>query len=246
MRNAAGCEEHPTTSMFLQLYKLLTVYSVIRLPKRRVQRAGRTVPIDAPPIAIPLPTTQKQSKRLQTIAVATECLDSLSVCVSDEDADPEDVLPPATGTAKENIVYYVAGFVVRHFKKQISCFSCFTQLASLDVDEPYAALLNVKLRGALHWPSDILFKVLLDVENNLSVRLNSSLSPFLFSAIMEDTLPSMLPLKNVLCDTHASSLTAEILVYYIATRLHWHAKTINKECASRMKTKNNRKKSKLC
>jgi hypothetical protein len=89
------------------------------------------------------------------------------------------------------------------------------------VDEPYAALLNVKLRGALHWPSDTLFKVLLDVENTLAVHLNSSLSPFMFSAIMEDTLPSMLPLRGaVLCDAHASSLTAEILVYYIATRLH--------------------------
>ena len=216
VRNAAGCEDHPTTSMFLQLYKLLTVYSVIRLPKRRVQRAGRAVPVEAPAIVIPLPTVKMQSKSLMT------------------------------GTAKENIVYYVAGFVVRHFKKLVSCFSCITQLMSLDVDEPYAELLNVKLRGALHWPSAMLFKVLLDVENTLSPRLNSSLSPFLFSTIMEETLPAMLPLKTVLCSTHASSITAEILVYYIATRLHWHAKTLNKECASRSKAKTNRKKAKLC
>jgi hypothetical protein len=63
---------------------------------------------------------------------------------------------------------------VRHFKKQVSCFSCITQMMSLDVDEPYAELLNVKLRGALHWPRDMLFKVLFDVENTLSPRLNSS------------------------------------------------------------------------
>jgi hypothetical protein len=128
VRNAAGCEDHPTTSMFLQLYKLLTVYSVVRLPKRRVQRAGGVVPVDAQVIAIPLPTVPKQSQRLQSVAVAAECLDSLSICASDEDPDPEDVPPAATGTAKENIVYYVAGFVVRHFKKQVSCFSCITQL----------------------------------------------------------------------------------------------------------------------
>jgi hypothetical protein len=47
-------------------------------------------------------------------------------------------------------------------------------MMSLDVDEPYAELLNVMLRGALHWPSDMLFKVLFDVENTLSPRLNSS------------------------------------------------------------------------
>jgi hypothetical protein len=47
-------------------------------------------------------------------------------------------------------------------------------MMSLDVDEPYAELLNVMLLGALHWPSDMLFKVLFDVENTLSPRLNSS------------------------------------------------------------------------
>jgi len=51
-------------------------------------------------------------------------------------------------------------------------------------------------------------------------------------------MPSMFPLRAVLCITHASSVTAESLVYYIATRLHWHSKTLKKECASRTKTKN--------
>ena len=251
IRNAAGCEDHPTTSMFLQLYKLLSVYSVVRLPKRRVQRAGRDdTNDDRRVLAIPLPAVQQQTKRCKTVAVASECLDSLSAFAADDDLDRDldpDCIPPApTGSAKDNIVYYVAGFVVRRCKKLVTCTACLEHLTSVANSESYAALINIKLRGALHWPSNALFTALLDVENTVAMYLNSSLTPFMFSTIMEESLPAMLPLRAVLCGAHASALTAEILVYYISTRLHWHAKTVNRDLASRKMTKQNRKKSKLC
>lgn len=251
IRNAAGCEDHPTASMFLQLYKLLSVYSVIRLPKRRVQRAGRDdSDDDRRVLAIPLPVVQSQTKRSQTVAVAAECLDSLSAFATDDDLDRDldpDCIPPApTGSAKDNIVYYVAGFVVRRCKKLVSCPTCLQNLTSVANTDNCATLLNVKLRGALHWPSDALFAALLDVENTLSTYLSTSLTPFMFCAIMEESLPAMIALRSVLCHSHASTLTAEILVYYISTRLHWHAKTVNRDVRSRKMAKQNRKKTKLC
>lgn len=247
LRNAAGCEDHPTATMFLQLYKLLSVYSVIRLPKRRVQRAGRDdTNEDCRVVMIPLPGVQAQTKRNKTVAVAAECIDSLASFADDEDLDPDCVPPAPSGSAKDNIVYYVAGFVVRRCKKITSCTACIAQLTSTQNHACYASLVNVKLRGALNWPSDILFKALLDVENTVTMHLSSSLTPFMFSAILEETVPTMLPVRAVLCQGHASSLTAEILVYYISTRLHWHCKTVNRDLGSRKMTKQNRKKAKLC
>jgi hypothetical protein len=232
--------------MFLQLYKLLSVYSVLRLPKRSIQRTGRTVTNNVPAIVVPMPAPQKSTERGKHVAIVAECLDSLSAFTSDEDIDPDSLPPAPSGSAKDNIVYYVAGFVVRKCKKLVTCQTCITQLTSAHVDESYTLLINVKLRGALNWPSKVLFSSLLSVENTVSAYVNSSLSPFMFATIMEEALPSMLPVRSVLCSGHASSLTAEILVYYISTRLHWHAKTLNKDYASRKKAKQNRKKAKLC
>jgi hypothetical protein len=196
-----------------------------------------------------MPPVQKQTTHHKTVAVASECLESLSAFTSDEtldDTDPDNVPPPPTGSTKDNIVYYVSGFVVRRMRKVVSCDSCVSQLTSAAVQAPYTALINVKLRGALNWPSKILFTALLDVENTVAMYINSSLSVFMFSSIMEETLPSMIPVRAVLCDQHRNWVSAEILVYCISTRLHWHAKAVNRDAASRKMTKQNRKKSKLC
>ena len=130
--------------------------------------------------------------------------------------------------------YYVAGFVVQKCKKLVMCQTCISQLTSTHVDESYTLLINVKLRGALNWPCKVLFSSLLIIENTVSAYINNLLSPFMFTTIIKEALPSMLPIRSVLCPSHASSLTAEILVYYISTRLHWHAKILN-DYASRKK-----------
>lgn len=190
---------------------------------------------------------QKSTERGQNVAIAAECLDYLSVFTSEDiDTDPDNVPPAPTGSAKDNIVYYVAGFVVRKCKKLVTCQTCISQLTSMHVDESYTLLINVKLIGALNWPSKVLFSSLLTIENTVSAYMDSSLSPFMFTTIIEEALPSMLPIRSVLCPSHASSLTAEILVYYISTRLHWHAKILNNDYASRKKAEQNRKKAKLC
>ena len=231
--------------MFLQLYRLLSVYSLLRLPKRRGAGDSRGVTLP-----LPSPAGTQLTKRSATVAFAAERLDSLGTLHHDDDTDvdPGDIDEPdlSFGSVKDNIVHYVSGFVLRHCKKMISCHNCFVHLASTQNYAPQAALTNVKLRGALHWPSDILFKCLCDVENTVGEYTKEKLTPFVFSGILEESLPALLPLKSRLCADHGSLIVAEILVYYICTRLHWHAKTVSKDLLSRKMTKNNRKKAKLC
>jgi hypothetical protein len=243
IRHAGGCDDHPTTVMFMQLYRLLSVYSLIRLPKRRSAvdtRHGVTLPL-------PSSSTKTQTKRSSTVAVAAECLDLLAAFASDDmDVDPGDLPEPSSGTTKDNIIFYVAGFVVRRMKRVTNCDTCIKQLSGEPGNSMDAALLNVKLRGALHWPSNALFNCLRDIENVLCSYTADRFTPLMFSSIMEDALPAMLPIKAVLCATHASMLAAEILIYYVSTRLHWHAKAVTRETTSKKMTKNNRKKAKLC
>jgi hypothetical protein len=230
--------------MFLQLYRLLSVYSLLRLPKRQSGvDSSRGITLQ-----LPKPATQLQTKRSNTVAVAAECLESLATFVAcdDMDIDPSELPEPSHGTTKDNIMYYVAGFVLSRVKRVTSCDSCIGHLTGKPGNYVDAALLNVKLRGALHWPSDILFQCLRDVDNVISSYTFDKFSPFMCSSIIEDSLPAMLPVRAVLCPSHASTLAAEILLYYVLTRLHWHAKTLSREATSRKMTKNNRKKAKLC
>jgi hypothetical protein len=135
--------------MFMQLYRLLSVYSLIRLPKRRSASETRHG------VALPLPSSsaKTQTKRSSTVAVAAECLDSLAAFASDDiDVDPGDLPEPSSGTTKDNIIFYVAGFVVRRLKRVTNCNTCINQLSGTSGNSMDAALLNVKLRGALHWP----------------------------------------------------------------------------------------------
>jgi hypothetical protein len=83
-------------------------------------------------------------------------------------------------------------------------------------------------------------------ENTLSSYTSDQFTPFMFSNYLEDSLPAMLPVKAVLCESHSSMLAADILVYYVCTRLHWHAKSVTRNTASKKLTKNNSKKAKLC
>jgi hypothetical protein len=130
--------------MFVQLYRLLSVYSLLRLPKRR---GG----VDRPGLTLPLPSLAgaMQSKHCKTVALVAECL---SAFVADGSAfiDPGDIPEPSSGSAKDNIVHYMAGFVARHCKKVVSCSHCIGQLTKLPSQAPQTALTNVKLRGTLH------------------------------------------------------------------------------------------------
>jgi len=211
IRHAGGCDDHPTTVMFMQLYCLLSVYSLIQLPKRHSAVDTRLG------VALPLPSssTKTQTKRSSTVAVAAECLDSLAAFASDDaDVDPGDLPEPSSGTTKDNIIFYVAGFVVRRMKRVTNCDTRIKQLSGKPGNSMDAALLNVKLRGALHWPSNTSFNCLRDTENVLCSYNADRFTPFMFSNIMEDALAAMLPIKSVLCATHASMLAADILIYY--------------------------------
>lgn len=107
-------------------------------------------------------------------------------------------------------------------------------------------LINTKLRGALRWPSEALFISLREAEDYISSSLDNGCDPEAFAELLEQTLPSFIPLRSKLCESHASSVCAEIAVYNIVTRLHWHTKQLNRNAKSTKCTKQHRKKAKLC
>ena len=82
------------------------------------------------------------------------------------------------GITKDNTIFYVAAFVVRRIKRVTNCDTCIKQLSGKPGNSMDAALLNVKLQGALHWPSNALFNCLRDIENALCSYTADRFTPF--------------------------------------------------------------------
>ena len=103
IRYSAGCDDHPTAAVFMQLYRLLSVYSLLRLPKRSTSVSASGVVLPVRDVAA---TT---SKRSATVALAAECKEFMAAVMADDDEamaddEPDHSLPLTT----QNIVYYDA------------------------------------------------------------------------------------------------------------------------------------------
>ncbi len=281
IRHAAGCEDHPTASMFVHLYRLLSVYSLIRLPRRRNGRLD----VDLSP-QFPIPASKPGSKRSVAVAFAADCLENITACLEDESVDPSDIPDlsldvkcfgvdesgstlHSTGlglhmectsetftnnpgsltvnryTVRQNIVFYVAGYVIRHCRKLFSCDICLKALTGSPAQLETAMLVTLKTRGALIWPSQEMFQSLLAVEDEVSESLSQNCDPAIFQLLTEKCVSHFTRLKSCLCLTHGSAICGEICVFYIITRLHWHVRQINQKYASKQEAKQNRKKAKL-
>lgn len=231
--------------MFIQLYRLLSVYSLFRLPRRRINSYSNQ-PLSHNKLRV---APVKATKRQSAVAMATECIESIVVFLNDDNAaDAVDVPSLATlsATTKDNIVFYVSGFVIKHCVKVLHCSLCILAISGDRSQLPQATLINIKLRGSLRWPSEALFLVLREAEEYISAHLANGLNPEAFNELIELIIPVFLPLHSKLCPSHASSVCAEIATYYIVTRLHWHVKDVSQLVKSSNKCKTHRKRAKLC
>lgn len=81
---------------------------------------------------------------------------------------------PNISVLSENVVAYIAGFVVKKLKKDILCSTCssFLEQEYSSVDDTYFKLLNQKNRGGLLRPSLDVVKICISTEKRLRHILN--------------------------------------------------------------------------
>ena len=89
-----------------------------------------------------------------------------------------DELDTSFPVSTQNIIYYVAGYVVRHCRRVVNCDTCLSALTSKLIDVGHTVLINVKLRGALNWPSEALFAALRTIEAVVVTKLTENFTPF--------------------------------------------------------------------
>lgn len=144
---------------------------------------------------------------------------------------------------KNNILYYICGFIVRSIFKKIDCLTCTESL--LEKKTPtdhnyehthYTALVNIKNRGGLVRSSCDVLKIIKYVENTLIQFTDNfkHLKSGLYSKIIihaKNYVYSTNLFKNLSCvddcflENHKLNLVSFICKEYLKIRLHYIAKS---------------------
>jgi len=157
------------------------------------------------------------------------------------------------GMVKENILYYICGFIVRRISKKIDCLTCCDNLLETFNEHNYAILnensklVAIKNRGGLVKSSYFVVKVVKFVEKTLidltfnfkSVKmLNSSLTSKIIIFAKNYVYNSNI-LVNVNCpndgflENHKLELVTIICKEYLKIRLHHVAKSKTSDIVSK-------------
>ena len=234
---------------FLQLYRLLSLYKIVKPPKFgncRVQDEGIVSKISAEDFDLIFKHKNEQSYKTQHIQ---NLLDKLNTILDDcTDYECDDIFSGeivfSCNEVTDCIVFYVAGFVARKMQKRFcNCEKCKNFFASTlsSMSLPAAELVNLKTKGRLIYVNHILFNFLLLVEKYFIENITSDDNNYVYEKTTEnvfnDPIFPLILLK--LCDLHANETVCEILHYYLIMRMRQWAKLENSDV---IKSSNNLRK----
>ncbi|KAL5239381.1 hypothetical protein ACI65C_006791 [Semiaphis heraclei] len=175
---ASGANDHPATPTFLQVYKLLSIYAVIKPPKY-----GNCTVDSADPAAhliklsdIKQIYTNTESKNPTALQNLKNKLDDLIDYGRREFIDIVEhdyVYTPVIDCLK----YYITGYLCHQLSKKTKCQICknaFISTAAASTKYyPEADLINIKTKGKLTYPNMIFYKLISEVEDCFIKNINS-------------------------------------------------------------------------
>lgn len=234
IRQAAGENDHPTFVTFFQLYRMLSIYKLIKPPK-----FGNCSLIEdqmKPSITFNDFKTifgekKDNSMRMENINKLKERLDGLIIT---NDWECDEIIEQDYGMPEvvDCIVYYLTGYVCKRFSKSTICALCKDALiGSGSADE--AQLTNLKTRGALFHPNMKIYNLLRITEVHFAKYCTShEVYELTLSAVLEEMSNFTFP-----CEDHKEDMVANILFYYIYVRMRQHVKQESGEATKRSREK---------
>lgn len=244
VRSFGGDEDHPTITHFGQIFRLLCLYT----PLKMATKGNCSGEADSVLVAV---NESLSEKKLDALSRKEAREDKLGKCISQtEFLEPaaEDKLQHSysRSTAKENALHYLAGYVAKKARKSTNCADCLVTLVSTDHVPPAANLTETRsfVPGALQHPSDALTSMLNDIERVIEKRTaKKEVFGDLFWVVVDEL--SQNALVRVGCSAHFEELSARILKFYLVTRMHFYTKFLHQHENASIQVKAARKRAKL-
>lgn len=254
MRNCCGSNDHPDSTLFIQMYKLVSTYSLIKPPKGSNVSGGEIVDVllSIKDIKNVYDRREQWDAQIDTILDKGVHAETLSDAV--KLMEEHDYFQCSTS---DYVLAYVAGFVVRKATrfakystggKPLVCNDCLMSLERSKNDEEsnLYKLIHMRTKGYLKEPSMQLFNLISLLEQaTLKVLNTGSINVDTIFHITQ-ALDELAPIPFVGCDVHKISFTHRIISFFLTTRMFFIVKQENKnDCIEKEKTREKRKLSKL-
>jgi hypothetical protein len=240
VRQSCGGDDHPGANQFLFAYRLLSVNNLIKPPKR--------ASVTGEPINILAEIKSNKNAPIPFVSNIEKHLDQLML---EDDENSSDCLPSydhsyMLSQPVDCITYYLSGYVTHKLRKFTSCAECVSALTGNVTDStPDARLAELKTLGGLQIPSVKLSHLISFLESCVE-KYSSVPNTFIYTDILGEVLwHEHLPAYAVGCTKHSTALTARCIHFYIATRLHFIKRSVNRNRKSRQKKQKLSKVSKL-
>ncbi|XP_060845707.1 LOW QUALITY PROTEIN: uncharacterized protein LOC132925316 [Rhopalosiphum padi] len=231
IRQTSGPNDHPTTPTFLQLYRLLSICSLVKPP-----RSGNCTVIDASSITLTELNNDESYAREEKIEKLKNYIDKV---VEEGKWDMDDVFRETNfndDTTFNCVVYYLAGYLARKLSKKTKCQLCSSGIKNNDsIDNNLAAakLTNLKSRGYLTQADSGFYILLRQIENSFALNAQS---PNAF----DDTIDHFFNNNYIIpfpCDEHKHEIVQFIFESYLTMIMRQFTWISNKQTKSTNKVK---------
>lgn len=240
IRQAGGSNDHPDTPTFLQLYKILSTYSILKPPT-----TGNCTVVDDTPNEplITITTIKEIYSNPEKTHLLSFVKEKLNYAIEHTNWDFEDFvehdysLPEIT----DCVIYYVTGYLIKQLMKSVHCDSCKAAFINpvTHANAPVAKMTNMKTRGGLLHPNLKFFNFIKSLETLFQKHCNKN---DVFELVLEDALQS-----NILqfpCRDHYYDILPYCIQYYVRMRMRQYTRTLNRQ--QKKANQLNKKKSKFC
>lgn len=244
MRSACGSNDHPDSTVFAQIFRLISTYSLVKPPK------GSNV--EGSEMLETLLNVEEVLHSDENSAILKHKLDNIienslsfpsSVAHSDNDTDHTYSIMKTSPF----VLAYICGYIARKANRFSQCKICL-ELMSGAPDENNSdnnILINVLTKGFLKYPSKELERLITALESAVLQVLSKN-------PVNQDTLAQILfelentYLPQIGCDNHKEEYTSAIVRFFVISRMHFicnRKNIIDKD--KKEKTRQLRKQSKL-
>lgn len=238
MRSACGSNDHPDSNVFIQMFRLISTYSLVKPPKGSNVEGSDMLSslLNVDEIVSSEENTRKVRNMLDNI------LDNK--IWFDNDIDISGDHNYNIMQTSRFVLSYISGYIARKASRFTKCENCLQSLRRSESHEE-DELIKLLNKGFLIYPSARLFALtsalecsILDVLSATPVHHETLFE--ILAKIEEVSIPL------VGCEEHKENFSTAIIRFFLVSRMHFICKQMNRiHKASKEKTKNFRKLAKL-
>lgn len=243
MRSSCGSNDHPDSVLFVQIFKLICTYSLVKPPKGSNVTGGELLSS-----LFSIKDLDMQDDKCKQFHQAidniidhgSDCPDIVNLFSTYYDHNYAGIT-----VTNDPVLAYIGGYVARKATRFTKCLNCLSSLKS-EISYPRDIFIDKLSHGHLIKPSEKLFNLISTLEAATLYVLNEEVlcSEVLFNICSK--LEQIESLQLVGCDLHADSLTSSLVNFFLITRVHFICSRSNSiDNAKKEKSKLHRKSAKL-